>query len=370
MTGMTALPGPARPLLAFVHLLRRNRFAVAPEQGLDFIRAVGLLGPSGMTAIHRAARATLAPPPERHEEFDALFRAHFFGQALEGPGPSSQDDEIPVGEDVDGGAGEQPDELSEAGTDATGLELLARRRLGRAGEEDALAWFRRQAPDMLPRRRSHRRVTHHRGRFPDLRRTLRHAVRFDGEALVLAHRRRKPVQRRILLLIDISGSMKARTDSCLGFAHSLAQVARHVEIFTVGTRLTRISRSLRHRHRDAALSRVSGRVVDWDGGTRLGDSLAAFLSIPRFAGFARGALVVIISDGLERGDHSAMTTAVRSLSQLAWRLVWLTPLATGDDWRPETRALQSVAPFIDHLGQADSAAALCRGVIGHARDER
>ncbi|MCY4589802.1 MAG: VWA domain-containing protein [Alphaproteobacteria bacterium] len=367
---MTALPGPIRPLLAFVDLLRRNRFAVAPEQGLDFIRAVGLLGPSGMTAIHRAARATLAPSPERHGDFDALFRAHFFGHALEGPGPSGQDDEIPVGEDVDGGPGEQPDEPSESGTDATGLELLARRRLGRAGEEEALAVFRRRAPDMLPRRRSHRRVAHHRGRFPDLRRTLRHAVRFDGEALVLAHRRRKPVQRRILLLIDISGSMKARTDSCLGFAHSLAQVARHVEIFTVGTRLTRVSRPLRHRHRDAALSRVSSRVVDWDGGTRLGDSLAAFLSIPRFAGFARGALVVIISDGLERGDHTAMTTAVRSLSQLAWRLVWLTPLATGDDWRPETRALQSVAPFIDHLGQADSAAALCRGVIGHARYER
>jgi uncharacterized protein with von Willebrand factor type A (vWA) domain len=179
---------------------------------------------------------------------------------------------------------------------------------------------------------------------------------------------RRPRQRRIVLLIDVSGSMKEGTDAHLRFAHALARAGSRVEIFTLGTRLTRVSRALKVRNREQALAMASTIVADWDGGTRLGDALEAFLSVPRFAGFARGAVVLVLSDGLERGDHAAMTRAVEHLSRLAWRLVWLTPLGGAPGFRPETAAMQSVLPYLDALKDASSLAALCEEVMALGRE--
>jgi uncharacterized protein len=179
---------------------------------------------------------------------------------------------------------------------------------------------------------------------------------------------RKSHQRRMVLLIDISGSMKQHTDAYLRFAHALAQTAERIEIFTLGTRLTRITRALKVRNRTQSLALAAGIVSDWDGGTRLGDALTAFLAIPRFAGFTRGAAVIVLSDGLERGDHTTMTQAVQQLSRLVWRLVWLTPLAASPDYRPETAAMRAVLPFIDSLAGASSVTALCDRVLALARE--
>ena len=131
----------------------------------------------------------------------------------------------------------------------------------------------------------------------------------------------------MLLLIDVSGSMKARTEDNLRLAHALTQARRRVEVFTFGTRLTRVTRPMRLKRREQALAAAAQMVSDWDGGTRIGDALKAFLAVPRFAGYARGAVVLIVSDGLERGDPAAMRDAVAKLSRRAWRLSWLTPLA-------------------------------------------
>ena len=121
--------------------------------------------------------------------------------------------------------------------------------------------------------------------------------------------------------------MKARTDAHLRFAHALVRAADRIEVFTIGTRLTRVTRALQLKNREQALAAASGLVSDWDGGTRIGDALQAFLAVPRFAGSARGAVVLILSDGLERGDPKAMTDAVRRLAARAWHLSWMTPLA-------------------------------------------
>lgn len=363
MTGLDQLPPATRPLLSFAGLLHQHGFQVSPEQTVSFLQSVGLLGPSGMTVIHRAARAVFAPPPERHPEFDALFRFVFFGQSLDLPGAPGEEPEMLVGDDPAADIAPEPEEISEAGTDATGAEVLAIREFTDGDEEAGLRHFRRAAPEALPRRRSHRRTAHRRGQGLDMRRTLQRAVRHDGEVLSLVRQRRKPVHRRILLLVDISGSMKAQTRDCLRFAHGLVQAARQIEVFTIGTRLTRISRPLARRNREHALAQAGTVVADWDGGTRLGEAIGAFLAIPRFAGFARGALVIVVSDGLERGDHAPMTASVRTLSQLSWRLVWLTPLSTGDGWEPETRALRSVMPFVDLLGRAGGIDTLCRQIL-------
>jgi uncharacterized protein with von Willebrand factor type A (vWA) domain len=188
--------------------------------------------------------------------------------------------------------------------------------------------------------------------------------------------KRKLTQRRILLLIDVSGSMKAETDGFLRLAHSLARVAERIEVFTLGTRLTRVTRAIRRRQRDQALDMTSGLVADWDGGTRIGEALQAFLAVPRFASFARGALVVVLSDGLERGEHDTMTDAVQRLTRLAWRIEWLTPdagrgpSADGADFTPRTAALSSILPYIDHLGDGSSVAAVATRLLSIARERR
>ena len=174
----------------------------------------------------------------------------------------------------------------------------------------------------------------------------------------LARLKRRLRPRKMLLLIDVSGSMKARTEENLKLAHALSQAVAHVEVFTFGTRLTRVSRALKLKRREQALAAAAHLVSDWDGGTRIGDALQAFLAVPRFAGYARGAAVIIVSDGLERGDSSALRDAVAKLSRRAWRLSWLTPLATGAGFVPQTEALMAIREFVDEMVDGGSSAAV------------
>lgn len=364
-----ALPRAARPFVSFATLVRRHGFAVAPEQTTTFLSAVNLLGPAGLVDIRRAAHATLAPPPERRGDFDALFDAHFLGHTVEVPEPADTvEDEVRVHED-DRGFFDPPqaDELNEGGEAATAAEALATRNLRAADEADTLRRFARTLPGRLPQRRGYRRRSARRGRGVDLRQTLREAIRNDGEVMRLPRLRRKPRARNLLLLIDVSGSMKERTDAHLRFAHALTGAASRIEVFTFGTRLTRVTRALRLKNREQALHAAGGLVADWDGGTRIGDALRAFLAVPRFAGYARGAATVILSDGLERGDPGDMAGAVARLAARSWRVAWLTPLAADPRYRPETAALKAALPFIDDLANGGTTEALCAYVLGFAR---
>jgi uncharacterized protein with von Willebrand factor type A (vWA) domain len=364
-----ALPRGARPFVGFATLLRQNGFPVAPEQTTAFLSAIDLLGPASMADIRRAAHATLAPSPERRPDFDALFDAHFLGGSadlMQEAEPS--DEEVRVQED-DRGVFDPPhaDEVNEAGEAATAAEILTQRRLRPEDEAETLRRFARALPARLPRRRGYRWRRAKRGRAVDLRQTLREAVRRDGEVMRLPRLTRKPRPRNLLLLIDVSGSMKERTDAHLRFAHALAASASRIEVFTFGTRLTRVTRAVRLKNREQALGAAGGLVADWDGGTRIGDALKAFLAVPRFAGYARGAATVILSDGLERGDPADMAGAVRRLAARSWRVAWLTPLAHDPRYRPETAALKAALPYIDDLAPGGTTEALCDYVLGFAR---
>uniref|UniRef100_UPI00248E042A VWA domain-containing protein n=1 Tax=Phaeobacter italicus TaxID=481446 RepID=UPI00248E042A len=194
---------------------------VAPEQTASFLAGVGLLGPRSIGDIHAAARATLAQAPERFEAFDALFRAHFLGQSLSAPAETVDDER--AFEPEDGAAHEvEAQEETRSGAEATAAEALAGRGFAELPEAEALRRFRRVAPEALPRRRSRRMRVHHAGRRPYLRQALREAVRRDGEVFSLPRLAPRTAQRRILLLIDVSGSMKGETDRSLRFAHALA----------------------------------------------------------------------------------------------------------------------------------------------------
>jgi uncharacterized protein with von Willebrand factor type A (vWA) domain len=362
------IPQAAARFVAFASLLRGNGFAVAPEQTTAFLTAITLLGPRSLRDIRRAAHATLAPLPERREEFDALFDAHFLGAVELGRETAEPDpDDMRVQEERPGGF-EPPasDDINEAGQAATVAEALSARRFGLADESETLRRFQRALPGRLPRRRGYRRVAAQRGFGLDLRRAMKEAIRNDGEIFRLPRQVRRMRRRGILLLIDVSGSMKVRTDAHLRFAHALVRAADRIEVFTIGTRLTRVTRALQLKNREQALATASGLVSDWDGGTRIGDALQAFLAVPRFAGAARGAVVLILSDGLERGDPKAMTDAVKRLAARAWYLSWLTPLAADPNYRPETAALKSILPHLDALADGGSTDRLAAHVLNIA----
>jgi uncharacterized protein len=365
---MTTLPRPLVPFLSFAQALRGAGYLAAPEQAQSFIAAVGLIGPSSLRDIRRAAHATFGPPPERHEEFDALFDEIFLGRVLTAPALGEPED---MPNAFDAGAFEPvfaPEDEEPSGADASLAERLFARRFV-DDEAAALLAFARSVPHTLPRRRA-RRMTRMHGRAIDPRRTFRHMMRRDGEVSRVLRRTRKQRQRRVLLLIDISGSMKAGTDGALRLAHALVRAGEQVEVFTLGTRLTRVTRALARRNREQALTLASGLVADWDGGTRLGEALQVFLSVPRFAGFARGAFAIVLSDGLERGGPDALASAMARLDGLAWSVLWLTPLAADAQFRPQTEALRAIAPMIDRLGNGSSPQAVAREILQFAKGAR
>jgi uncharacterized protein len=364
------LTRPIAHFVEFAALLRRAGFAVAPEQTMAWLASIELLGPNSIDDIRRAAHATLAPPPERLADFDALFDAHFLGAQSIVPEAAPSEDE-PMRAAEDSAIGPEPlfgDETRESGAQATAAERLTARRLTPGGEGDTLSRFARALPNRVPRRRGYRWRSGRGGSAADARRMFRDAMRNAGEFIRLRHRRRQLRQRRIVVLIDVSGSMKERTQAHLSFAHALMRAATSVEVFTMGTRLTRISRPLRLRNREQALATASLLVADWDGGTRIGDALNAFLAVPRYAALARGAALIVLSDGLERGDPTAMADAVARLARLAWRIVWLTPLAADPGFEARTAGLVAARPFLDKLGDGGSIDAICDSVLDLANE--
>lgn len=364
-----SLPRALTPFIDFSAALRAHGFPASPEQTEDVIAATGLLGPTALSDIRAAARALYGPPPERWSEFDALFDQSFLGRVMAAPAMGDPED---LPDAYDAGGPELPPEAEDtdpSGAEATAAERLFIREFDGLTQAQALRRFARFAPDAMPKRRTRRTQSYPKGPRPDPVRAFRDMARRDGDISRLPVKRRMLKPRRALLLIDISGSMKGQTDSTLTIAHTITQALPQVETFTLGTRLTRVTRSLRPREQGLALTRAAGLVADWDGGTRLGDTLEVFLSVPRFASFARGAFTIILSDGLERGDPKALVEAVRRLSRLSWGILWLSPLVAGGQ-KPETTAMQAIAPMLDHIGTGASTTQICAEILSFAKGMR
>jgi uncharacterized protein with von Willebrand factor type A (vWA) domain len=206
----------------------------------------------------------------------------------------------------------------------------------------------------------------------DPARTVRAMLRRGGEPVRLERRARRVRPRRIVLLVDVSGSMQPYADPYLRFAHAAARRRQGTEVFTVGTRLTRVTREMRSRDPSAALVAVSGSVPDWSGGTRLGELLKAFLDRWGQRGVARGAVVVVASDGWERGDAALLGAQMARLGRLAHRVVWVNPHRGLPGYVPMTAGMQAALPHVDdfvdgHTFDALSRlAALLSGVVRRA----
>jgi uncharacterized protein with von Willebrand factor type A (vWA) domain len=216
-----------------------------------------------------------------------------------------------------------------------------------------------------PRRRT-RRADHDRlGDRIDLRRTLRGSLRTGGDPTRLARKRRRVLPRRLVLLCDISGSMEPYARAYLHFLTAAGSI-RHAEAFVFATRLTRVTRALATRSPEQAIQRAAAAAPDWSSGTRIGDALCEFNDRHGRRGVARGAVVVILSDGWERGDPALVAREMERLSRLAYRIVWVNPRASARGFVPRAGGMAAALPYIDALVSGDNLAALTEvvGAIG------
>ena len=348
---MTSLP-PEDVLVGFATALRRAGMAVTADRTSAFLQAVALAGFGDRAATYWSGRATLCSSLDDNELYDRAFCAWFDGSLDEvRPGsstPASRQPQALLGAES---------ETRDTGTDelvavrASTTEVLRHRDVAGLSESDRarLALLFDRLDVQAPLRRALRRRPQHRGTV-DLRRTLRAQLRTAGELTTLRRRRPGVRPRRIVLLIDVSGSMQAYADSLLRLAHRIVRaLPSQVEVFTIGTRLTRITPALALRQPEEALAAAGRLVPDWSGGTRLGEVIAAFLSRWGRRGLARSAIVVIASDGWERGDASLLGDQLRQLRLLAYAVIWANPHRGKPGYAPIQTGILACLPHLDAM---------------------
>lgn len=358
---MTAPVTAAERLAGFGTALRAAGVAVDAGRTVDFLAALERHPPADAAALHRLGRLVYLRRAEDRPRYDAAFDAWFLGRITPTPAePRGEEEETDDGRAGDAGAPRVvPGEAG--GLAAATDERLGGRRLAAGAEIDrAAARLAETAAAAMPLASTRRRRRAARGDRIDLARTAALARRTQGVPLRLAYTSRPRRPRRLVLAIDVSGSLKTHAEGFLAAAHALAHAGLRTEVFTFATRLTRVTADLAPAGRAEALARVSQAVHDLDGGTRIGPALARLAAEPRHQRLLRGAVVAILSDGLERGDPEALAQAVERLARLSYRLVWLNPLAARPGWRPATRGMLAALPFVDLLADGSGLAAVTR----------
>ena len=346
-------------LLGFPRALRDAGLAVDPARTTSFLRACKAMPLHSLSVLSRLGRITLTGSPDEFPVYDQVFKSWFAGE--EGFVADPEGEGKSVREKPKSREGHAFEILfgDTSGKDASSDETIGSKSFVAANAADSavLARIGRDAVH-FPTRRSRKWKAASHGPRIDLADTCAKARHTLGETLRLSWMARPQKARRILILIDISGSMQAHSQYCLRAALAISQARPGIETFCIGTRLTRVTANLCRHDPELALKSLGQRVFDFDGGTRLGIGLAEFLSVANYAALVRGAVVIVISDGLERGDFTPMVKSVERLSRLSHRLIWLTPLANDPKYIPATRALAACLPFLDYLGNAGSLAAL------------
>jgi uncharacterized protein len=350
---------------AFGRRLHEAGVPVTPEQAARFAEALRLVRPVSRRRLYWAARAVLVSDPSHVKAFDSVFFS-VFGSA-QAPFESDwepEDDAAVAAADVSvsaSGSREGEDVRDVEVPMAASDEEVLRQRSFDTLEPDELTQLYRLMSRLeiaTPRRRTRRAKRDRRGERLDMRRTLRGSMRTACDPIRLARRRRRVVPRRMVLLCDISGSMEPYARAYLQFLTSAAGSGPDAEAFVFATRLTRLTRALRSRSPERAIQRAAAAAPDWSSGTRIGDALKAFNDRHGRRGMARGALVVILSDGWERGDPALVAREMERLSRLAHRIVWVNPRAAASDFSPRAGGMAAALPHCDALVSGHSLDAL------------
>jgi uncharacterized protein len=365
---MTATMAPERVAVAFGRVLRGAGLPVPTGATVLFAQALAAVGVASPDRVYWSGRATLIRRPEHIPTYDRAFAA-FFG----GHGPAVVQRLVRPVElhiDADGDDIADPDHDDDVRDAADVLtvrwspaEVLRHKDLA-ACTADELDEAHRLMADLrvhaaLRRSRRRRRSHHARGRL-DLGNSLRRALRTDGEILRPATTEPRQRPRRLALLLDVSASMEPYARGLARFAHAAVAARRRgqVEVFALGTRVTRITRELASRDPDEALRQASDAVSDWAGGTRLGEGLRRFNDRWGIRGVARGAVVVILSDGWDRGDPDTLRSEMQRLHRVTHRLVWVNPLKASPGYAPLARGMAAALPHIDDFVEGHSVASL------------
>jgi uncharacterized protein with von Willebrand factor type A (vWA) domain len=332
-------------LVAFGRALRDEGVAVGTGRINDFCQAAALLPPED---LYWAGRGTLVAKRDDIPTYDRVYRA-FFGKPPSVPLP----EESPPAKLRASSGDEEQDSDSEGNQEAepelllaSAIEILKEKSFSRCTQEELalLTELMQRVRLAVPLRRSRRRRKA-RGGTPDLRRTIRRSFRTGGEPVERFFRERRRQPRRLVLFLDVSGSMAAYSRALLVFAYAALRADPRWEAYAFGTRLTRLTRALGPRDPDEALKSAASEVFDWDGGTRIGESLRSFLQTQ--TQIARGAVVIVCSDGLEVGDPSLLAKQMERLSRLAYRVIWINPLKEDPAYEPLARGMAACLPYID-----------------------
>jgi uncharacterized protein with von Willebrand factor type A (vWA) domain len=372
------VPEPAQrdvvdTVLGFARTLRHAGVPASPDRVEAMLDALGALDVLDPGAVYWAGRLTLCGGPDDLDRYDVAFAAYFAGEAPRARRATvHRPPELATSAPLDAGSGEGADDpwAPDLAAQASADEVLRHRDVGEMtiAERDHLRRLFALLVPATPMRPARRRRPSLRGSVHPAR-TVRRALRDGGEIRRLQHRRRQARPRRVVLLVDVSGSMTPYADALLRFAHAAVRARpSSTEVFTIGTRLTRVTRELRLRDPDKALAASGSAIPDWSGGTRLGEVLKAFLDRWGQRGTARGAVVVVCSDGWERGDSALLGEQMTRLRRLAHTVVWVNPHKGRAGYEPLTGGMQAALPSVDHFLSGHSMAAFeeLTGVIQRA----
>jgi uncharacterized protein len=369
---------------ALARRLHEAGVPVAAERAARLAQALAIVRPVARRRLYWTVRSVLVSDLSQVQIFDRVFAAVFGGAAERPPAiivehvhqVAAEPDERPDSDrapdrdaNASAGASPAPSRDRDSGeetrelpvpTVATDEEIIRARRFDALEPDELAALYALMTKLSLatPRRRTRRYERGRHGGRVDLRRTLRSSLRTGGEPLRLARRQRRVQRRRIVLLCDISGSMEPYARAYLQFLTCAAGSGPRAEAFVFATRLTRLTRALRSRHPERAIAQAAQTAPDWSSGTRIGEALKTFNDRHARRGMARGAVVVILSDGWERGDPALVGREMERLSRLAYRIVWVNPRAAAAGFVPRAGGMAAALPYCDALVSGHSLAAL------------
>lgn len=354
-----------RMAVAFGRVLRGAGLRVPLDSVVTFVQCLDAVGITDRNRVYWAAHTAMVRRPEDREAFNVAF-AVFWDRISAGEDPHHIAEEpVSLAADTDDAEG---DDSTERSDDSVSLRFSAVETLSKKDfatySDSELAEAQRLMQRLRfvgsPRRSLRLRHSRSRRAQVDVRRTVRSSFAHLGEPVRRQWRAPSERMRRLVVLLDVSGSMEPYARAFLRFMHAALVGRQRVEAFTLGTRLTRITRELSHRDPDKALARTSQQVADWSGGTRIGECLRMFNDRWGVRGLARGAIVVMLSDGWDRGNPEVLGDQMQRLSRVAHRVVWVNPLKVTPGYAPLARGMAAALPHVDAFVEGHSLEALER----------
>jgi uncharacterized protein with von Willebrand factor type A (vWA) domain len=346
--------------IEFAQDLRFHGLVIGSDDVITYLSAISVLDASDIMDVYWSGRIALVRKKDNIPLYNKRFQAFFLDIGenepdarkvkLKSSANAGATLEVPNVEQ--GLPGEVIEDETRLGYMASAADISRHKAFADCSDEEINRF--RKLISMLkvspPKRRTYRTQTTPKGKVLDMRRMARETMRSLGEPKDLMYIKRKEKLRSIVFILDVSGSMADYSRNLLQLAYSARRANTKVEVFCFGTRLTRITKSIDKRTPDEAMRLAGESVLDWDGGTRIGDAIAAFVKESRRSRLGRGAIVVICSDGLDQGEPQALDKAMQTLSRLAHKVIWVNPhKGDNEDYKPNTIGMMIADPYIDRI---------------------